>query len=293
MITSLPANYTEPVPLAPAGLSQPFPGRSSSFQGHPSRVAQSPQTHTGSAPLTQNFGQYGPDTHNVTNALPGVSTPGLRTGEASQPSAGSAAADPLENLQYPELTRKGEEQLSAAKEAYTTYGQMTLAQQARGVLQQFDTVCQNHNGNISDLVAALKAIGLPANGLAITIQYPDNPVLSLIPPDEKNLKDASVGDIKKWYQMAYKAMDTWANENASAADALQKAKTDLDSAVATLKTIREAIDRKVREQMNQPGNSQLEVQYQAHVDKGVSISNITDELSLSAHGPVSSPDLGR
>ena len=84
--------------------------------------------------------------------------------------------------------------------------------------------------------------------------------------------------------MAVKAMSDWSEQNAQSADALASAKRLLDDAVASLKAVRETIDRKTHERTQRPGQSQLEVEYQRFVDKGITIHFDSTAEALEATG---------
>lgn len=232
---------------------------------------------SGSGPQTSRGSSLGGSPINSRRAS--VSDPG-------QPPANQPAPDAdLRNMEFPQLSQEGNKRLQQAKDAYKNYAEINIAQQARQALQSFVDTCAVHKSSRPDMIAALKAIRLPSSAptdLSVNIKFPDVPSVSLIPPDEDQLKRATNDQITKWYEMALQAMDNWSQQNAQSADALAAAKRVLDDAVAALKAIREAIDKKAREMTNQPGNSQLEVDYQRFVDEGVTIKCDSYESQIEA-----------
>ena len=206
-------------------------------------------------------------------------TPGLRPPATKQPD--------LDNMNVQELSQLGNERLDAAKSAYKKYGEINIAQQAQQALQSFVEACTDNSDDRAAMIAALKAITLPSDAptdLSVAIKFPGLPTVSLIPPDDKQLSDATPEDITKWYKMAMQAMGNWSQENAKTADALAAAKQLLDDAVASLKAVRETIDRKTREITKMPGQSQLEVEYQRFVDQGITIHFDSNADSIEATG---------
>lgn len=239
--------------------------------GSPAPSSSGPQTSRGSSP--------GGSPINSRRAS--VSDPGL-----SQP---APDAD-LGNMDYQQLSQEGDKRLQQAKDAYRNYAEINIAQQARQALQSFVDTCVAHEGSRPDMIGALKAIRLPSSAptdLSVNIKFPDVPSVSLIPPDEDQLNRATNEEIIKWYRLALQAMDNWSQQHAQSADALAAAKRVLDDAVAALKAIREAIDKKAREITNRPANSQLEVEYQRYVDEGVTIKcdSVDSQIEASVRNP--------
>ena len=215
-------------------------------------------------------------------------TPGLRPSSASQP---APDAD-ISNMELPQLSQEGNKRLAAAQEAYTKYGTINIAQQAKQVLGLFVDACTGNESSRDDMLDALMAIRLPSSAptnLTVTIQFPGQPSKSLIPPDRKQLEDLPNAEIIKCYRMASQAMDNWSQGNAQSANALATAQQQLNDAVDALKAVREAIDKKTRQMTNQPGSSQLEVQYQEFVDKGVSIHSVSTTEQIEVSGAPGNP----
>lgn len=215
-------------------------------------------------------------------------TPGLRPSSASQP---APDAD-ISNMELPQLSQEGNKRLAAAQEAYTKYGSINIAQQAKQVLGLFVDACTGNESSRDDMLDALMAIRLPSSAptnLTVTIQFPGQPSKSLIPPDRKQLEDLPNAEIIKCYRMASQAMDNWSQRNAQSANALATAQQQLNDAVDALKAVREAIDKKTRQMTNQPGSSQLEVQYQEFVDKGVSIHSVSTTEQIEVSGAPGNP----
>lgn len=278
------------VPGSPVGSD--ISSQSSSFgsagSARPASVAPhltggSPAAPAGSPAASRSSSAGG----SVSSVAP-AGTPGLRPSSASQP-----APDPvLDNMNFPQLSQEGDKRLAAAKEAYTRYGTINIAQQAKEALGSFIDACTANSGSRADMIAALMAIQLPSSAptdLSVTIQYPGQPSKSLIPPERKQLEDLSRDDIIKCYRMANQAMDNWSRENAQSANALATAQQQLNDAVDALKAVREAIDKKTREMTNRPGSSQLEVQYQEFVDKGVSIHSVSTAEQVEVSGVPGNP----
>ncbi len=214
--------------------------------------------------------------------------PGLRPSSASQPAPNAA----LNNMELPQLSQEGNKRLAAAKEAYTKYGSINIAQQAKQVLGPFVDACTANENSRDDMLDALMMIRLPSSAptnLTVTIQFPGQPSKSLIPPDRKQLEDLPNAEIIKCYRMASQAMDNWSQRNAQSANALATAQQQLNDAVDALKAVREAIDKKTRQMTNQPGSSQLEVQYQEFVDKGVSIHSVSTTEQIEVSGAPGNP----
>lgn len=251
----------------------------------PHLVGGSPASSAGSP-----AGSGSPSIDGSVSSVAPAGTPGLRPSSASQP-----APDPdLDNMGLPQLSQEGEKRLTAAKEAYTKYGTINIAQQAKQALGSFVDACTGNEGSRTDMIDALMAIQLPSTApanLTVTIQFPGQPSKSLIPPERKQLEDLSNDDIIKCYQMASQAMDNWSQENAQSANALATAQQQLNNAVDALKAVREAIDKKTREMTNRPGSSQLEVQYQDFVDKGVSIHSVSTAEQVEVSGVPGNPGL--
>ena len=259
------------------GHSSSFGGRGSPVPGNAaSQIPSPPPSPAGGSPIMSRHSS-------VDGSTNPSGTPGLRPPSANQP---VPDAD-LDNMQLPELSQEGNRRLDAAKTAYTKYAEINIAQQAQQALHSFVGACTDNDDNRFAMINALKAIKLPSSAptdLSVTIKFPGQPSMSLIPPDEKQLKDASTEDITKWYQMAEEAMRNWSRQNVQSADALASAKRLLDDAVASLKAVREAIDNKTREQTQLPGQSQLEVEYQRFVDQGVTIHCDSSAEALAAKG---------
>lgn len=264
----------------PNGRSSSFGGRGSPVPGN--AASQIPSSSPSPAPGSPIMSRQPSVDGSVGSSNPS-GTSGLRPPSANQPVPN---AD-LDNMELPELSQEGNRRLDAAKTAYTKYGEINIAQQARQALQSFVRACTDNDDNRSAMINALKAIKLPNSAptdLSVTIKFPGQPSMSLIPPEEKQLKDASTEDITLWYQMAEEAMSNWSRQNAQSADALASAKRLLDDAVASLKAVRETIDRKTHERTQLPGQSQLEVEYQRFVDQGVTIHFDSSAEAVAAKG---------
>lgn len=215
----------------------------------------------------------------VHSVNPATGTPGLRPSSASQPD--------LNSMDLPALSRLGNEQLDAAKKAYQNYGEINVAQRAQQALQSFINACNNNGNDRDKMITALKAITLPSGSptdLSVTIKFPGDPSVSLIPPDDKQLKNATTKVITQWYEMAFQAMENWSQQNIKSANALEAAQQQLNDAVAALKATRDAIDRKTKEMTNMAGQSQLEMEYQKFVDQGITIHFDSNIESISAAG---------
>lgn len=272
------------VPGSPTGGSH-ISSQPSSFgsAGSPRPASIAPHLPGGSPAASRS-----PSINGSVSSVDPAGTPGLRPSSASQP---APDAD-LDNMNFPQLSQEGDKRLAAAKEAYTKYGRINIAQQAKQALGPFVDACTANSGSRADMIAALMAIQLPSSAptdLSVTIQFPGQPSKSLIPPERKQLEDLSNDDIIKCYQMASKAMDNWSQEYAQSANALATAQQQLNDAVDALKAVREAIDKKTREMTNRPGSSQLEVQYQDFVDKGVSIHSVSTAEQVEVSGVPGNP----
>ncbi len=236
----------------------------------PSHHNSSPPGSTGSRPSSRS---------SVHSVSPATGTPGLRPSSTSQPD--------LNSMDLPALSQLGNKRLDAAKNAYKNYGEINIAQQAQQALQSFIDTCIDNGNDRSAMIAALKAITLPGGSptdLSVTIKFPGDPSVSLIPPDDKQLNNATAEDITQWYKMAWQAMENWSQQNIKSANALEAAQQQLDDAVAALKATREAIDRKTTEMAKIPGQSQLEVEYQKFVDQGITIHFDSNAESIRAAG---------
>ena len=262
-------------------------GHSSSFGGRGSPVPGSAASLIPSPPPSPAAGSPIASRRSSVDGSVGSTNPsgtsGLRPPSGNQP---VPDAD-LDNMGLPELSQEGNRRLDAAKTAYTKYAEINIAQQAQQALQSFVRACTDNDDNRLAMIDALKAIKLPDSAptdLSVTIKFPGQPSMSLIPPEEKQLKEASTEDITKWYQMAVEAMSNWSQQNAQSANALASAKQLLDDAVASLKAVRETIDRKTHERTQRPGQSQLEVEYQRFVDQGVTIHCDSNAEALEARG---------
>ena len=258
--------------------------------GSPVPVNVPPHLAGGShaSPAGSPAGSGSPSIDGSVSSVDPAGTPGLRPSSASQP---APDAD-LNNMGLPQLSQEGDKRLAAAKKAYTDYGTINIAQQAKQALGPFVNACIDNGSSRPDMIAALMAIQLPSSAptnLTVTIQFPGQPSKSLIPPERKQLEDLSNEEIIKCYQMASQAMDNWTQENAQSANALATAQQQLNDAVDALKAVREAIDKKTREMTNRPGSSQLEVQYQEFVDKGVSIHSVSTAEQVEVSGAPGNP----
>ena len=273
---SLPREFGTPG-SRPNGHSSSFGGRGSPVPGDgAAQIPSPPPSSAVGSPITSRRSS-------VDGSTNPSGTSGLRPPSANQPVPDAN----LDNMGLPELSQEGNRRLDAAKTAYTKYAEINIAQQAQQALQSFIGACTDNSDNRLAMINALKAIKLPNSAptdLSVTIKFPGQPSMSLIPPEEKQLKDASTEDITKWYQMAEEAMSNWSRQNVQSADALASAKRLLDDAVASLKAVREAIDNKTREQTQLPGQSQLEVEYQRFVDQGVTIHFDSSAEALAAKG---------
>lgn len=258
----------------PLGRCDAIPGGSGHFSHHPGDDDSEDAFSTDASSVASGLaGHHSPFNGRINGAEPVINTSGLRQPEPDRPGVTDSQ---LDNMNFNELQQEGSKRLASATEAYTNYAKMNIAQQARQALDVFIQTCATHSdGNVAELVSALKAIALPAGmptDLSVTIQYPGQEAFSLILPSKEYLsKAANTGEITKWYNLANQAMGRWSDENIQGADALAIAKQKLDDVVASLKAVREATDRRMKEMTGQPGNSQLEVKYQEHVDRGVSI----------------------
>ena len=264
----------------PDGHSSSFGGRGSPVPGSAApQIPSPPPSPAAGSPIMSRR----PSVDGSVGSTNPSGTSGLRPPSANQ----SVPDADLDNMGLPELSQEGNRRLDAAKTAYTKYAEINIAQQAQQALQSFIGACTDNSDNRLAMINALKAIKLPNSAptdLSVTIKFPGQPSMSLIPPEEKQLKEASTENITLWYRMAEEAMSNWSQQNAQSANALASAKRLLDDAVASLKAVRETIDRKTHERTQRPGQSQLEVEYQRFVDQGVTIHFDSSAEAVAAKG---------
>ena len=265
----------------------------STFNGHGAKLAPPPKQYFAQpnpphhVPAPAHTAQPTGITDNVKSVDPTVTTKGIP--EAPQPpkteDSKKSDAD-FKNLKDQELLKRGDEQLEEAKKAYTTYGQNSLAHNARKALEPFIECANNAKAHFpiagvdwfkssEKLIESLKKLELPQgtpDDFAVTIQFPGEEVISLIPPGN-GLKTKNPTQVYECYVHAFGVMDKKVTEfNNGNDNALAQAEARFNDVFATLRAIREEIDKR---KLKSSG-SQLEYDFQKFRDNGITINAVAD-----------------
>ncbi len=248
-------------------------------------MAQPNSNQQPSVPILDNTTQQlHPLARNVRNVDPVIDTKGVPVSDTKD--SEHIDSEALKNLSDQELLEKGNKQLEEAKKAYTTYGQNSLAHNARKALEPFIVCANNAKAHFpiagvdwfkssEKLIESLKKLELPQgtpDDLAVTIQFPGEEVISLIPPGN-GLKTKNPTQVYECYLHAFGVMDKKVTEfNNGNDNALAQAEAKFNDVFATLKAIREEIDKRKLK----PSESQLEYDFQKFRDNGITISAVAD-----------------
>ncbi|KEI70186.1 hypothetical protein GV64_04995 [Endozoicomonas elysicola] len=236
-----------------------------------------------------------PQNDNKISADPVIDTKGVPASDTKDSEPLDSEA--LKKLSDKDLLEKGKKKLDEAKEAYTKYGRHKLANDAKEAIRPFIERADQSRSKLmagmdwfresSELVEALKQIELPPGtpkDLAITIQFPGEEVISLIPPGEA-LKNKNPTQVWEYFRLAFQAMHLQGQEYNNGNDnALSQAEAALNDVTAALKAIRKEIDERElmdNEGADKPKGSQLEVDYHEFTQKGVSFSRVAKGELLS------------
>ncbi|WP_419832247.1 hypothetical protein [Endozoicomonas atrinae] len=224
-------------------------------------------------------------TDNVSSVNPTVTTKG--SPELPETEDSKKVDEDFKNLNDQELLKRGDKQLEEAKKAYTTYGQNSLAHNARKALEPFIECANNAKAHFpiagvdwfkssEKLIESLKKLELPQgtpDDFAVTIQFPGEEVISLIPPGN-GLKTKNPTQVYECYVHAFGVMDKKVTEfNNGNDNALAQAEARFNDVFATLRAIREEIDKR---KLKQPSGSQLEYDFQKFRDNGITINAVAD-----------------
>ncbi|WP_299733530.1 hypothetical protein [uncultured Endozoicomonas sp.] len=221
-------------------------------------------------------------TRNIKPAAPGPDSVGNRD-------IPPTATDPLSE-QKP--LGNGMEQLQRAQDAFTAHAQLTVCKDAIESLEMYVAVCKQPYTNTAALLEALQKIDLPPNAkktkLNVNLQEGVDtlkhlPSISLIPIDKANLGKFTCKEVLEKYTLAFHGMKQWQQENrhlGSLDEALAKLNSSLEALIGIQKRINEEYRKK--NPSNGPPVSQLEMRYNEHTQKGVSINGRVDNSVLEA-----------
>ena len=203
------------------------------------------------------------------------------------PEAQEAGADipqEIRDLDDQALIQRGEDQLKVAKDTFKKHHDFDIGYQAQSALKQLFDIADPWSNIVNPFTDdksarfdALKAFQLPENApeeLSVTIKYPGEEAISLIPPGEA-LRNMKPYRIKELYKAAHAAMSVWQQQNFSTPQSRTQAQERKNEAFTLLQQIRTEIDNRRLQYavpVGHPVGSQLEMRFDEYQQQSFTVN---------------------
>lgn len=199
------------------------------------------------------------------------------------PSAAQENSVPIadRNVAPPPPNAPGHQELEHAKQCFTKLRSQQIANEVLRINPDFVQAIEQDMSSTEVIINNLQAVALPADalvGLNVTIMFPNQPVVTLIPVDADKLRGLAPAEIRSYYLAVNAGMRSWQQNNQANDQTLAQAQQELAQAEATLKQVREQLERADRERTGAPGNCPLEMLYGQFKEKGVTINEVAEEV---------------